>query len=195
MIPIPRFQGRQRLHRFFKRADTPVVRAGRKKMKKKKLFPQFVVARLETKFPHGEHSPHFLTSHNYIHQHSLLYEFKILENEMTIWLRAPETTSWSLLKKWPWSNRKRNMEKVRASKEALLRERKRRKTSSAWQDLNPRPQEFCSAGECSTTVLLLLPSIKLVRVMSLSGSAESCFSNWRHSLNSLTLVASGVLAS
>ena len=57
------------------------------------------------------------------------------------------------------------------------------------------PQEFCSAGECSTTVLQLLPSIKLVRVMRLSGSAESCFSNWRHSLNTLTLVASGVLAS
>lgn len=106
MIPFPMFQGRQRLHPFFKRADTTVVRAGRKKMKKKKLFPQFVVARLETKFPHGEHSPHFLTSHNYIHQHSLLYHFEILENEMTIWLRAPETTGWSLLKKMTMKQQK-----------------------------------------------------------------------------------------
>ena len=38
-----------------------------------------------------------------------------------------------------------------------LEDIKEKKKPSTWQDLTPRPQEFCSAVVCSTSVLQPLP--------------------------------------
>ena len=71
--------------------------------------------------------------------------------------------------------------------QAADRIEKRRIKPSTWQDLNPRPQEFCSECVCSTAVLQPLP--KLLKVASKGTRLSLITSRWQL-LSGLFLLAS-----